>query len=61
MTDSYKIKARPNIFELAVMDGVLNGGGSQQPVRREAYWAEPPLEAPDALFLDSPSPFKIKK
>lgn len=48
---SYKVKPRPNLFDLAVMEGVLNGGGTQSPVKREAYWAEPPMETPDALFL----------
>lgn len=48
---SYKIKARPNLFDLAIMDGFLNGGGNPPSIQREAYWGTPPSEAPDALFL----------
>jgi hypothetical protein len=49
---SYKIKPRPNIFDLAIMDGFLSGGGTQPAVQREAYWAEPPQETPDRLFME---------
>ena len=37
---SYKIKARPNLFDLAIMDGFLCGGGNAPSVQREAYWAK---------------------
>ncbi|MCI5061063.1 MAG: hypothetical protein MRY79_08340 [Alphaproteobacteria bacterium] len=36
----YKIKYRPNIFDLAIIDGYLYGGGSTYPATREAYWQE---------------------
>ena len=49
---SYKIKPRPNLFDLAIMDGFLNGGGSQPSVQREAYWAEPPMETPDRIYME---------
>ena len=41
---SYKLKARPNLFDLAIMDGFLCGGGNvsnASSVQREAYWAHP--------------------
>lgn len=49
---SYKVKPRPNVFDLAIMDGFLNGGGSYPTVQREAYWAEPPSETPDRAFIE---------
>lgn len=44
---SYKIKARPNLFDLAVLDGFLCGGGNAPSVQREAYWA-PSLQNNDS-------------
>ena len=38
---SYKVKPRPNLFDLAIMDGFLYGGGNVPAVQREAYWAKP--------------------
>lgn len=58
---SYKVKARPNLFDLAIMDGFLNGGGNAPTVQREAYWAEPPSENPDAFFLMNKSELSSKK
>ncbi len=50
-TPPYKVKPRPNVFDLAIMDGFLNGGGNLPSIQREAYWAEPPSENPDAFFI----------
>ncbi len=36
---NYSVKARPNLFDLAVMDGFLTGGGNAPSVQRMAYWA----------------------
>lgn len=41
---SYKLKARPNLFDLAIMDGYLCGGGDASSVQREAYWGNPPAD-----------------
>lgn len=50
MTDnSYKVKPRPNLFDLAIMDGFLSGGGNAPSVQREAYWAQP---APKLDLMD---------
>jgi len=38
---SYKIKSRPNLFDLAIMDGYLCGGGNTSSIQREAYWGAP--------------------
>lgn len=38
---SYKVKPRPNLFDLAIMDGFLCGGGNLPTIQREAYWAKP--------------------
>ncbi len=48
---SYKIKPRPTLFELSIMEGVLNGGGHHSPVERQAYWAETPEPAYDPLMM----------
>ncbi len=45
----YKIKQRPALLDLSIMDGVLNGGGHHAPTQREAYWGLCPNETPDAL------------
>jgi hypothetical protein len=39
---SYNVKARPNLFDLAIMDGFLTGGGNAPAVQRMAYWAPEP-------------------
>lgn len=51
---SYTIKPRPTLFELSIMEGILNGGEQCSPVKREAYWALPPQPNNDIeqeLFL----------
>ncbi|NQZ14936.1 MAG: hypothetical protein HRT94_08965 [Alphaproteobacteria bacterium] len=35
----YSLKPRPNLFDLAIMDGFLTGGGNAPSVQRTAYWA----------------------
>lgn len=47
----YHVKARPNVFDLAIMDGFLNGGGNLPSIQREAYWAP----APTTIEDESPS------
>jgi hypothetical protein len=50
---SYKVKARPNLFDLAIMDGFLCGGGNAPSVQREAYWAKPSTQnALDSDLMD---------
>lgn len=41
MTNSYKLRPRPNLFDLSIMEGFLNGGGEIEPVERVAYWVDP--------------------
>ena len=51
---SYTIKPRPNLFDLAIMDGFLTGGGNAPAVQRMAYWAPEPTptsETEDKLPL----------
>jgi hypothetical protein len=50
MTNSYKIKSRPNLFDLSIMEGVLNGGGISPAVEREAHWTEPTPEDMETLM-----------
>ena len=51
MTNSYNLRPRPNLFDLALMEGVLNGGGIKPNVQREAYWAEPQIEDMEIFAL----------
>ena len=46
----YKVKPRPNVFELAILEGFLNGGGDLPNVQREAYWAEEPRDKADSYI-----------
>ena len=45
---SYTIKPRPNLFDLAIMDGFLTGGGNAPAVQRMAYWAPEPTRASES-------------
>jgi len=47
---SYSVKARPNLYDLSIMDGVLAGGGDTQAVKREAYWSHTP--SPEAVEME---------
>lgn len=35
---SYEVKPRPNVQDLGILEGFMNGGGNFPAVQREAYW-----------------------
>ncbi len=50
MANSYTLKPRPNLYDLVMMEGVLNGGGIKPSVERHIYWAEPPHHGEEDLL-----------
>jgi len=58
MINSYKIKPRPNLYDLSIMEGVLNGGGVSPTAEREAYWQEPASEDMETLMWMEYNPTK---
>jgi len=61
MTNSYTLRSRPNLYDLMVMEGILNGGGIKPIVTREAYWTHPPpdkdnlMNAETLIWMDIPT------
>lgn len=57
--NSYQLKARPNLYDLAIMDGFLTGGGNAPAVQRMAYWAPAPDQSHESSGDEDVTPYPL--